>query len=578
MSACLGFEWLGMCKYDPAAPAPIYFSFGQAVSALAFTLAVQQLLKPIYRFRLGARYLSLLHLYICVFAGTALSFIAAIVPNISALHDSSWGYAILWELVGAGLFAIAYGAVALAIVLPVRVREKRIAPFARSAAALLSSANESDHVDLFQDLQRSLPILIKAASFTDYLLNTSAFFDFAHRDKIERASYANTLLSIVADPLFCDTLVKRAPWRVATMLRDVSEDHLYAIGAQQFVRSVAQQAILRDDGMMAREVGYHGFGKAPLLTDSLFSNIFILVKYNPLDTFHLSGSENLSAPLMKRFNAAAQRSFEALIEHRHVERAQVAFSISGFYKSVFMRSWDMQGATQHDFNLEFEMAAGVRRAMKLANKLLASVTPQAYDSLFIVGPKDHRHDVLGTLVEIVYEALEGVSNRFSGFNDRFWLMAIHVFMDGFESVGQSVDGMTPFQQRLAFQIVEKVEENMEGWYPALSRVVLACVGPYLPNDQQPNRTAFNILKDAVYREFQKFPQLATSKPAKLPNFLPDNVSYDPATNCLSHTYLGGAVTVTNLTALNIAPVSLIDPAIRRRLTDDERREAEGRIW
>jgi hypothetical protein len=57
--ACLGFEALGLCDYDPAKPFTVYFAPGAAVGALAFTLAVQQLLKPVHRFRLSARYLTL---------------------------------------------------------------------------------------------------------------------------------------------------------------------------------------------------------------------------------------------------------------------------------------------------------------------------------------------------------------------------------------------------------------------------------------------------------------------------------------------------------------------------------------
>jgi hypothetical protein len=93
-SACLGIRVLGACAYNPAAPTTVYFSLGEAIGALGFTLAVQQLLKPIYRFRLGARYLSLSHLYIIVFGGVGAAFIAALVPQLPFLHDGPWGYAI----------------------------------------------------------------------------------------------------------------------------------------------------------------------------------------------------------------------------------------------------------------------------------------------------------------------------------------------------------------------------------------------------------------------------------------------------------------------------------------------------
>jgi hypothetical protein len=113
-NACLGLSWLGTCRYNPAAPASIYFGLGQAIAALAFTFAVQQLLKPIYRFRLGIRYVPLSRLYICVFAGVGAVVIAALVPNFPILHSGPWGYAIAWEIGAAALFIVAYGAVVLA--------------------------------------------------------------------------------------------------------------------------------------------------------------------------------------------------------------------------------------------------------------------------------------------------------------------------------------------------------------------------------------------------------------------------------------------------------------------------------
>jgi hypothetical protein len=59
--ACFGLNILGMCSYNPAQPASIYFTVGDAIAALGFTLAIQQLFKPIYLFRLRARGLKIIH-------------------------------------------------------------------------------------------------------------------------------------------------------------------------------------------------------------------------------------------------------------------------------------------------------------------------------------------------------------------------------------------------------------------------------------------------------------------------------------------------------------------------------------
>src|SRR5262249_9684090 len=98
--------------------------------------------------------------------------------------------------------------------------------------------------------------------------------------------------------------------------------------------------------------------------------------------------------------------------------------------------------------------------------------------------------------------------------------------------------------------------------PALSRVLLACLGPYTDKRQQQNPTAFNILKDAVYFELKTLPELAREKPEKLRDFLPDNVSFDEAKSTLTHTYRLGRQTATDHALLELKPVSLLDPSLR----------------
>ena len=84
MTPCLGVSWLGLCNYDPALPAPVYFTLGNAISALAFTLAVQNFLKPVFKFRLGVQYLTLRRLYLLVFAAVLVIVISTVVPMFSS--------------------------------------------------------------------------------------------------------------------------------------------------------------------------------------------------------------------------------------------------------------------------------------------------------------------------------------------------------------------------------------------------------------------------------------------------------------------------------------------------------------
>ncbi|WP_131197019.1 hypothetical protein [Lichenihabitans psoromatis] len=100
---------------------------------------------------------------------------------------------------------------------------------------------------------------------------------------------------------------------------------------------------------------------------------------------------------------------------------------------------------------------------------------------------------------------------------------------------------------------------MTGYYPAISRVLLACIGPYDHKLEIRDRTAFVILKDAMYAELKKLPQLHATKPEKVGDFLPSNVTFDPETNTLTHTYRGGGTSVTDLGMLELPEVNLLDP-------------------
>ena len=115
---------------------------------------------------------------------------------------------------------------------------------------------------------------------------------------------------------------------------------------------------------------------------------------------------------------------------------------------------------------------------------------------------------------------------------------------------------------------------MDGWFPAVCRVLLATVGPYERAGRQPNATAFNIFRNVVYAELKRLPQLADKKPDKVGKFLPSSVTFDAATATLTHVYRGGTQVATNLNTVNVEPFSLESKDIRRVLTKDERQHAK----
>jgi hypothetical protein len=104
-------------------------------------------------------------------------------------------------------------------------------------------------------------------------------------------------------------------------------------------------------------------------------------------------------------------------------------------------------------------------------------------------------------------------------------------------------------------------------------VLLATVGPYHHQAEQPNRTAFNVFKDAVYVALRRLPHLASTKPDKVGDYLPPSVGYHPATSQLVHSYRDGTQIATDLVTLNVPAFSIISSRFRRGLTGRERTAA-----
>ena len=487
--------------------------------------------------------------------------IGAIVPHFTILHGSLWGYAIFWEVMAAMCFIFAYGAVALAVVLPVKVRAHGVAKFAQSGADLLSRASETDHVEFAEDLRQSMPMLVRAAQFVERLHYPSAFFMFTHRQRIAQGAYARSFLLILADPAFCATAVRKIPWQAARTLKDLAKGELHARSAEEFVRQLAQQAIINDDGMMEREIGYHGFAAAPLLSEALFSDPFIVSVYDPYKSISLA-QDDFSGRQLKRLNSAIERSYEALLEKRFGD-ARTTHGLRRTYQSVFSQVWRYRKSGSENYGFPPEMHSAVKQTINAAHSLLKATGDREYAYLFVKNEKDHRHDLLEDFVDIVYEAMLAISNDFEGPGNSFWMIAIGSVGHVFPSIGDAPDGLNPFQQRLLVKMKKKISDNMQGYYPALARMLLALRSARTREKlgRKTGQPPTSCSTCSIWSSWT-FRNSKAKEPERLPDYLPANVTYDDATRTLNHTYRDGSQRATQLRTLTLASVDLFALAIR----------------
>lgn len=502
---CLGLSLLGQCLYNPAAPNPIYFSVGNAIAALALTLAVQQFLSPIYRFRLRAYGVKISYLIVPVFLGFVCAVIAALVPNLPLSHTSLVEYPVVWELIGAFLIASAYGAAALIIFRPARIYSFNFISFIRAAATLLTEADDTDRTRFAEDLlvhPHNMTRLIRYAHAwvaADHQASAiqferlreagaplqfqgrapiSAFYLFAHRKELRDASDAATFLRVLCDPHFCSVLVRRCPWLTASFLQYVSTKRLHTRGAEVFIQEIARQSIIDEGSIVGKETGYEGFGVIPMLSENLFGNWFMLQHYDPMQKMYYSGDGELTEGYVRRLNLVSNTIVETAIREDDWYPQGYMGGVHGAYETVLNHLMYRQ-YKEVSVGLSVALHSGVADLYKPVVKAFDKMQIQKLAVLYATKDRSDRwENLVAEVASIVYESLESIANSFQGHDDPNWHHAISVFQDIFPMFGSIPIGFNPLQQRLALMLIEKLSQNMQGFYPSISRVLLAVIGPY----------------------------------------------------------------------------------------------------
>jgi hypothetical protein len=509
------------------------------------------------------------------------------MPSLPTSHSSFFEYPIVWEILGGLLVGGAYALIAVLAFKRARIHAFNLVPFTRAGATLLGEADDIDRVNFAEDLfsgTQNIARLIKFAFAWQQAENhgarveferlgqigaipeirgrppISAFYKFAHRTQLKAASQAIGFLRIISDPQFCSVLVRKCSWRTASLLNALSERTLYVEEAKPLIQEIARQAILNDESMMAKEDSYTGFGTAPILSRSLFDDRFILFHYDPLGGLQFNMPEEPTSGYVSRLTLASKMMLKCAIKNHEYWQPTYMYSTKCVYENLF-RHWSYQRYQEQQSGFSTELSLGVRALWQETVTGVGKLEVQRRRSLFVTDHKGLSFDLIGIVAEIVYDSLEAISNSFSGFDDPAWLHAITAFMDIYPCHSNEPAGMNPLQQQLAVHLIHKLRQNMEGRYPTISRVILATIGPYEDDEKITKRTAYVILKDAVYKELQKLPNLYVREQDKIARYLPSNVTYVAASNSLIHNFRMGAPQVTNLSALRIPEVNLFDENI-----------------
>lgn len=556
---CLGLAWLAACSYNPAAPSTAYFTIGDGVAALSLLLLIPQFVKPLYDFRLSLRRITRPWLYGIATASFSIVLFSAIVPQMPFVGAQLVGWPVFWEFVAGCGFLFCYGVLAYSYLVPVKVRRGSVALFARASAKFLAHASPSDHVDFAGELRANVKRLIRFAHGVDARrFRSSPFYAFTYRHAAEDASYALTLLTILADPAFCRSLIERCPWDVAEILRGLSDQKAGSSldACKSFVHQLACQAVRSNDSIVMRETDYVGFGTAPVLSTALFGNDFLNRQLKPFSGLRYEESI-FSAGYLSRLNFAAEIAVKSVFESGRLHDCANIYILFGHYESLFALERRRRKENEA-WRLCYLFGKIVSDIIEICRDHLAGLTPEDRIAYFATNPPSKRdHHLIDAIAKLTVDFLNSIANGFQGIDDPYWSSAHEVWRACFGQLDQT-NGMDPLQQRVALGVRDKLANNMAGFYPAISRVCLSMLGPYDNKAGEDAKSSEGIIHRVVYYKLKGLAQLASSKPNQISDYLPPHVTFDAATETLTHSYrLKSGEALTVLSELEFDEPSLL---------------------
>ena len=547
-----------MDYYDPSMGYDPYFSIGDAVAGLGIFLLIPQFLKPIYTFRLRVIGIGLRTLYAVSGLGFFCVLAGSVAAQTYAFFPAAVSHPLVWESAAGILFGLAYGVLGWLYMFPPHASQRSIDKYVRAGAIFLAGATEEDRVEFAPDIVGNINKLIRIADMTGASEPPSAMPEPGEKKSGPEgfAASSEAFLRVLSDPVFCKTLVERVPWDGARILKAFARAKPRAPVGQPFVRQIARNSLLYAEAGSAKAVDWHRFTDAPALADAAFGNAYLNRHYLPWESFAPSDFGRIDTDFMERIQRAAQLTIDEQIASGF---GYQSYNIAGMQENfeVLSRRVAALKPEEGDVALYAGMLGRiVKYIVDAARKYCRDAPPEATRALYADPAGGRDSTTFNSLAELVVSVLENTSNRFSGYDDRFWPMARDIWDSVLPRFGNLPAGMDPLQQRIVLKLIEKTNENMEGWYSPLPRQALAVIGPYAAKGETKERTAFKICRDLFYRELKEFPAFHDKDPERAKTFLPGNVRYEPATKELIHRYSFGGEDRTDLSALEIAPVSL----------------------
>ncbi len=398
----------------------VYFSIGDAVAGLGIFLLIPQFLKPIYVFRLRVIGIGLRTLYAAAALGFMCVMIAAIVPNFDNIRPAFLGVSLVWEVIGGLLYATSYSALGWVYIFPARVSPRSITKYVRAGANLLASGTEGDRVEFAADVLANIKRLIRIAD------RPSASEHASHAAN-DSAACSESFLRLLADPVFCKTLVVNLPWDAARLLRAFSEERPKAQVGRAFVSQITREWFVSTESTGASEVDWRGFSDTPELPDAAFGDRFLSRHYLPWESLTASDIVTIDVGLLDRIYRATRLTIDEEIADRFSVQSYNVARLQESFEALSRRLYLLKKAEQDVAPCANILGHAVKYVVERTRKYCATAKGADGKALYAQADTVAGFSALDSIAEMVITVLENTAYEFGGFDDKFWPMAREIW-------------------------------------------------------------------------------------------------------------------------------------------------------
>ena len=354
-----------------------------------------------------------------------------------------------WEIAGGILYATAYSTMALVYIFPARANLGSITKYVRAGAQLLASASEEDRVEFVADILANIRKLIRIADLTGSQPRATTRFmlHFHRRSRADIAADSESFLRLLADPVFCRTLVSRLPWDAARILRAFSDEKPIEQVGLALVHQLTRLTLIAAETVGAKEDEWLSFSDAPALSKAAFGDTYLNRHYLPWEGLSAADLNAADLAMLQRISHAAELTIDEYVAGRFSYKSFNIARLQESYEVLSRRIYVMKKAGEDVSQFANVLAHSVKYIVEATRRHCRSATPEERENLYAQPDGSSDLSVLDSIAEMVISVLENTSYEFSGFDDPFWNIAREIWDSMLPRFGAEPAGMDPLQQR-----------------------------------------------------------------------------------------------------------------------------------